>query len=587
MFSSAFAATDEFTVRLAVGDDTVPPTTPGALTATPAAQTQIDLSWGVSTDDFIFGGYQVFRDATQIATTTLTTYSDSGLTASTSYTYFIRAFDSVFNISSSSDSVSTSTFPVPATPTPTSTPTTTIPVDSGSGANTTIELVSFNIVPALYTAEVSWETSRYAQYELRWGRDSSYELGFVTSNLFKKDNVTLITDLQPGTVYEYQLVVHGRDGESSILKEGHFKTLDAPDTQAPANISNFKASVDGARVRLSWSNPTDSDFSYVRIVRNYLFYPIHPNDGYVVFQSKGDSFTDEDALAQKDIQYYTAFSYDKSGNISSGAVISVSVPAYVNDTSVVHVSSSTSSSSTPGVTFDFTDIEVVQDGVVLHGGTIDADLPFLLRIAYEKLPEHLKTITVSLTSPDDDNLSFSFLLRINNDKTYYEASIAPLKKEGAYPVQVAVYDYEIQKVFMVSGVYRVTQKAITDKGPLGALSTGVSSTVFQQASFFWILFLILLYALSHLIFNKWQKLAVGAGFGMAKTFLSLFVLVAFGGVGVYIYTHTDKLASSGNSVNSTASALESLPVSNFVVVGSLAILSILFLFLFISLGKKK
>ena len=73
----------DFSVRTPVGDDVSPPTTPTLLTATPIAPTQIDLTWSPSTDDFQLLGYTVSRDGQHIATTTLTSYSDTGLTAST------------------------------------------------------------------------------------------------------------------------------------------------------------------------------------------------------------------------------------------------------------------------------------------------------------------------------------------------------------------------------------------------------------------------------------------------------------------------------------------------------------------------
>ena len=46
--------------------------------------------------------YQVFRGNSQVATSTQTTYADTGLTASTTYTYVVKAFDSSGNISASS-----------------------------------------------------------------------------------------------------------------------------------------------------------------------------------------------------------------------------------------------------------------------------------------------------------------------------------------------------------------------------------------------------------------------------------------------------------------------------------------------------
>ncbi len=76
--------------------DTIPPTVPQGLTATPASPTQINLSWQASTDAGSgVAGYRIFRNggATPLATVTGTAYSDIGLTPATQYTYTVRAVD--------------------------------------------------------------------------------------------------------------------------------------------------------------------------------------------------------------------------------------------------------------------------------------------------------------------------------------------------------------------------------------------------------------------------------------------------------------------------------------------------------------
>ena len=42
-------------------------------------------------------GYKVFRDGSQVATSTTTTYQDTGLTPATSYTYAVSAYDAAGN----------------------------------------------------------------------------------------------------------------------------------------------------------------------------------------------------------------------------------------------------------------------------------------------------------------------------------------------------------------------------------------------------------------------------------------------------------------------------------------------------------
>jgi len=109
--------------------DTTPPTAPTALTTTAASPTQINLSWTASTDDVGVTGYRVERcqgagcsNFTQIATPATTTFNDTGLTASTSYSYRVRATDAAGNLSAFSSTATASTSAVPDT-TPPSAPT--------------------------------------------------------------------------------------------------------------------------------------------------------------------------------------------------------------------------------------------------------------------------------------------------------------------------------------------------------------------------------------------------------------------------------------------------------------------------------
>jgi fibronectin type 3 domain-containing protein len=92
------------------------PTAPTNLSASAVSTSEVDLSWGASTDSLGVTGYRVERcqgaactSFTQIATPTGTTYADTGLTANTSYSYRVRAIDSAGNLGAYSNIVTAST----------------------------------------------------------------------------------------------------------------------------------------------------------------------------------------------------------------------------------------------------------------------------------------------------------------------------------------------------------------------------------------------------------------------------------------------------------------------------------------------
>jgi hypothetical protein len=89
--------------------DTTPPSVPTGLTATAISSSQINLSWTASTDNVGVTGYRVLRGGSQIGTSASTSYQDLGLTASTSFSYTVAAFDAAGNTSAQSASASATT----------------------------------------------------------------------------------------------------------------------------------------------------------------------------------------------------------------------------------------------------------------------------------------------------------------------------------------------------------------------------------------------------------------------------------------------------------------------------------------------
>lgn len=79
------------------GGDTQAPTVPGSPQFVSKGATSITFSWAASTDNVGVDGYQVFRNGTPIATTTQTSYTDTGLTPSTQYTHTVAAYDAAGN----------------------------------------------------------------------------------------------------------------------------------------------------------------------------------------------------------------------------------------------------------------------------------------------------------------------------------------------------------------------------------------------------------------------------------------------------------------------------------------------------------
>ena len=107
-YSSVQSASASATTQ-AVSTDTTLPTIPTGLTATAVSSSQINLSWTASTDNVGVTGYDIYRGGTPLTTVIGTSYSNTGLTASTLYSYTVRAKDAAGNNSTQTASASATT----------------------------------------------------------------------------------------------------------------------------------------------------------------------------------------------------------------------------------------------------------------------------------------------------------------------------------------------------------------------------------------------------------------------------------------------------------------------------------------------
>jgi chitodextrinase len=96
--------------------DTTPPSAPANLTASGITSSSVNLNWSASSDNVGVTGYDVLRAPgtsggtfTQVGTATGTSFSNTGLTASTAFRYQVRARDAAGNTSPVSNTVTVTT----------------------------------------------------------------------------------------------------------------------------------------------------------------------------------------------------------------------------------------------------------------------------------------------------------------------------------------------------------------------------------------------------------------------------------------------------------------------------------------------
>lgn len=98
--------------------DAEAPTVPTGLTATAPSSSRVSLAWIASTDNVGVAGYRVFRNGSQAGTAPGNSYSDTGVSPETLYTYMVAAYDAAGNVSGLSAPVAVTTPPAPPGPAP-------------------------------------------------------------------------------------------------------------------------------------------------------------------------------------------------------------------------------------------------------------------------------------------------------------------------------------------------------------------------------------------------------------------------------------------------------------------------------------
>jgi len=106
---NAWNSITETEVWIETATDTQAPSVPTNLTATAVSSSEIDLQWTASTDNVGVAGYNVYRGGALVASPAGTSFADTGLAASTTFSYTVKARDAAGNLSAASGAASATT----------------------------------------------------------------------------------------------------------------------------------------------------------------------------------------------------------------------------------------------------------------------------------------------------------------------------------------------------------------------------------------------------------------------------------------------------------------------------------------------
>ncbi len=114
-----YGEVEDYTVDIQDAGDIDAPTAPSNLTYSNVTDQSVQLSWTASTDNVGVSGYKIYRNGSYLTSTTGTSYTVTGLSPATSYSFYVTAYDAAGNESDHSNTVNVTTENTPDTQAPT------------------------------------------------------------------------------------------------------------------------------------------------------------------------------------------------------------------------------------------------------------------------------------------------------------------------------------------------------------------------------------------------------------------------------------------------------------------------------------
>ncbi len=326
--------------------DTTPPSVPTSLKATAVSSSEIDLTWTASTDNVGVVGYNVYRNGAQIATTSTASYKNTSLSANTTYTYTVAAYDAAGNVSAQSTAASATTTVAADTQAPTTPTGLAATVASATQINLSWNASTDNVGVTGYTV---------------------YRNGSLAGTSTKTSYSD--TGLSPSTTYRYTVAAYDAAGNTSGQCSQVSATTSAKastDTTPPTVPTNLKATAaSSTAINLTWTASTDNVG-----VTGYNIY----RAGTKVGSAAGASYQDT-GLAPSTAYTYTVAAYDAAGNVS-GQSSSVSATTSASGSTLLFEEDFNDNNFTSRGWYDGTNV-VVTTAQHITGATSSAQFHYL------------------------------------------------------------------------------------------------------------------------------------------------------------------------------------------------------------------
>ena len=298
------------------GGDTTPPVQVAGLSATTVSSTQINLGWTANTETDL-NHYNVYRGTTAgfvvtpgttvpIATPATNSYSNTGLSPSTTYYYKVAAVDNAGNIGAVSAERSATTSPAADT---------TPPVQVAGLSATTVSSTQINLG---WTANTETDLNHYNVYR---GTTAGFVVtpGTTVPIATPATNSYSNTGLSPSTTYYYKVAAVDNAGNiGAVSAERSATTSPAADTTPPVQVTGLSATtVSSTQINLGWTANTETDLNHYNVYRGTTAgFVVTPGTTVPIATPATNSYSNT-GLSPSTTYYYKVAAVDNAGNIGA------------------------------------------------------------------------------------------------------------------------------------------------------------------------------------------------------------------------------------------------------------------------------
>ena len=230
----AFTAAEIRTYNIAFTGATTTISVPTDLSTIVISTSQIDLSW-TAVDGAV--SYKVYRDGANVGSPTSNSYSDTGLSSNTTYSYTVLAVDADAGETSQCSVVSATTNSVAGGG------------GGGGGGGSAIQppqISGIKVVKTTTTAIITWTTNKSATSKVNYGLTKSYGETISSSDLVTSHSL-LLTGLSISTTYNYQIKSKDSGGRTGTYSNRTFTTLsgigEQEEEEEDMTIAQLKAAI--------------------------------------------------------------------------------------------------------------------------------------------------------------------------------------------------------------------------------------------------------------------------------------------------------------------------------------------------------